>query len=65
MDWKDLPPTEKQIQVLRRNHYPVPKTRGECSILITHIIRQSKKIGDYDYDELEGHPGDPSEYGDN
>lgn len=37
MDWKQLPPSKKQIEVLKRNCIAIPKTRGEASQHISEI----------------------------
>ncbi len=34
MSWRELPPSDKQIKLLRSWHQDIPKTRGECSDII-------------------------------
>lgn len=44
--WRDLPPTEKQREMLRRFQVPVPPqlTRGQASWLITHSTAQRRRF---------------------
>jgi len=52
-DWRDLPPTEKQLAVFRRwgrmsrfgphSLDELPKTRGEASDMITLGVQQAKE----------------------
>ena len=41
--WRSKEPTEKQIQILRENNLPVPKTRGEAADLLSQLFAMRRR----------------------
>jgi hypothetical protein len=73
MNWRSLPPTQAQIDVLYRWHrssgqeswrFVAPKTRGEASDIITSVVKHMKSRAEADeFDPPNDMDADPMAWG--